>query len=461
MAILGLVSTETYDATRFKNIRRSVQYQYPNGAAVLTGLLSLIDGEETNDPKFSHWEKRHTAQRQVTASQGATKGPFQTTGGAWSDPITLTADASNYVFVDDASAFRLGHQIKLAGLTVSNTGANEVIGIVTAVDTTNNILTARWLKGLASADNGTTNENVALEVLIIGSAFGQGVTNQSTEIYNLPVNPEFYTQIFRTPFSFTGTSLKAPVKFDETGPYQDKAKEHAVTHMEEIEKAFLFGEKHVFTPSGAVAPTTGAGLPVYTTGGILYALRQWEAQYSIYRGGDGSSTGPAAVTSDSDDAKRIISNTAGTLSEDQYDTYLERLFRYTNNTSNEKLVLCGSGFLKVVNQLYRSKAVLMSDIPMRDTYGMNVVGHTTPFGTVYYKTHPLFTQNAALRYNALFLDVRNLRYRPMIGRDTTLLTNRQPNDADFRLDEWFTEAGLEVWFPESCMYLQNVTSYVP
>ena len=49
----------------------------------------------------------------------------------------------------------------------------------------------------------------------------------------------------------------------------------------------------------------------------------------------------------------------------------------------------------------------------------------------------------------------------MQGRDTELLKNRQNNDEDLRKDEWLTEAGLELRFPESHMYLQNVTSYVP
>ena len=291
---------------------------------------------------------------------------------------------------------------------------------------------------------------------MIGTASAQGVVDLSTELYNTPVEFLNYTQIFRTPFSFTGTALKTPLKYDEKGPYQDKAKEHAVTHMEEIEKAMIFGVRSKYVPAGAADPTNGTGLPVTTTGGILWHLRQWES------GSYNASAGRTIVASaDSDDDKRIIDNAGGTLDEDTYDTYLERLFRYTNNTSNEKFVLCGSGFLKVINQLYRSKSVLMTDIPMTDTYGMNVVGHLTPFGTVYYKTHPLFSQNANLRYNALFLDVRNLRYRAMEGRDTTLLQNRQPNDADYRKDEWLSEAGLEVWFPESHMYLQNVRSYTP
>lgn len=464
MAILGLVSTETYDATRFKNIRRSVQYQYPNGAAVLTGLLSLMDGEETNDPQFSHWEKRHGWQRQVTATNalggGVAVGPFTTsttgaitgTPGTCSTSFTWTKDSFYRVYVDDTAPFRVGHVLQIATLASGN-----IVGRVTAVDATHNFVVCIALATVASVANNNSTA-CELEVLVIGSSSPQGVLDLSTEIYNLPVEFANYTQIFRTPFSFTGTALKTPLKFDESGPYQDKAKEHSVYHMEEIEKALLFGIKYSGyggSGSGTSNPSDGTGLPVTTTGGVIWHLRQWEA------GTYNTSAGRTIIaSSDSDDDKRIIDNASGTMDEDTYDGYLERLFRYTNNTSNEKLVLCGSGFLKTLNLMYRNKAVLMTDIPMKDTFGMNVVGHLTPFGTVYYKTHPLFSQNPALRYSGLFLDVRNLRYRAMVGRDTTLLANRQPNDADYRKDEWFTEAGLEMWYPESCMLINNVRNFV-
>jgi hypothetical protein len=290
-----------------------------------------------------------------------------------------------------------------------------------------------------------------VKIMVIGSAFAQGIVDISGQISTAPLQFTNYTQIFRTPFSFTGTVLKTGLKYDKTGPYRDKAKEHSVNHMCEMEFAFLFGNKAVYVAAGATDPTTGVGLPVYTTGGVLYHLRRWEA-------GD---YGTVTATSDSSDDKRIIDNTAGTINEKQYDNYLERVFRVTNNTANEKLVLCGSGFLNVINQLYKSKSVLDASFPKSDAYGMSVVRHVTPFGDIFYKSHPLFSDDDTLRYNALFLDLNNLKYRYMIGRDTELLKNRQPNDADYRKDEYLTECGLEMWFPQSCMYLQNVRAYAP
>lgn len=310
--------------------------------------------------------------------------------------------------------------------------------ITSIVDTSR--FEARFLEVPSSTVLNTTANN-GKEVLVVGSSFAEGVVDSSRGIYNLPVELGNYTQIFRTPFTITGTALKTSARFDETGIYKDMAKENSVSNMVEIEKAMLFGTKSLYT---------GGDTPQRTTGGILWFLQQWEA---------GNVYGNTAATLDSDDNKRIITNSGGTLSEKTYDELLERVFRVTNNTVNEKLVLCGSGFLNVINQLYKSKSTLNSDLPMTDTYGMNVVRHLTPFGTVFYKTHPLFTLNPTLRYNALILDVQNLVYRYLDGRDTELLKNRQPNDADYRKDEWLTECGMELRFPESHMYLQNVRDY--
>ena len=59
------------------------------------------------------------------------------------------------------------------------------------------------------------------------------------------------------------------------------------------------------------------------------------------------------------------------------------------------------------------------------------------------------------------LEVRNLKYRYLTGRDTELLKERQPNNADYRQDEWLTECGIEIRFPESHMVLKGVNSYTP
>lgn len=444
-AILGLLGTEDFSTQRFKNYRRSVFYQYPQGAAPLNGVLSMLDEENTDDPEFNWFEKRLKDQRTTTASQGSSKGPFKNSSDAdLGDNATITSGTEYIVVVAATEQFRVGHNIKIKVDLNSAASTSEVHGVVTAL-TSSTKLKFRATKTVTTIDNGTTNENVSKECLIVGSAFAQGARDTTTQPYNLPVQFTNYCQIFRTPFSLTGTALKTGAKYDETGPYKDKAKEHSVYHMVEMEKAMIFGQQVAY-----VDGTTN--LPTYGMGGILWHLEQWEA---------GTAYGVTASTADTDDNKRIIANSTGAISEKVYDGYLERLFRVTNNKTNEKLVLCGSGFLQTINSLYRSKSVLNADLPMTDTYGMDIVKHRTSFGTLLYKTHPLFSQNPDLRFCALFLDVHNIKYRYLEGRDTELLKNREDNDADYRKDEYLTECGLEVRFPESHMFMKNVQDFTP
>lgn len=479
MPILGLMTTESDPNWRFKNVRREVFYFYPNGAAPLTGLLSLIDDEDTDDPEMQWWEKRLDKQSTVTLVANAA-GPF-TTNPATETTDATTADAANQTWavgdlravkVAATGSLRVGQVVMIRNVTRASGVNVNLTGIITAVDHNDLKINLR----VNSSSGGINVQNVAanngLEVLVIGSSFTQGSSATTgglvsptsfslshNAVYNIPLQAQNFCQIFRTPFEITGSALKTGVKYDDTGAYKDQAKEASVYHMIEMEKAFLFGQPVKET-------TSSNSLPRFTTCGIIPMLEIYEAAaadpriatygFPLYRG-----AGQAAVTLDTDDDKRIIANASGTINEKTYNGYLERVFRVTNNTANEKLVLCGSGFLSVMNQLYKDKSVLNADIPMGDSYGMNIVKHVCPFGTLYYKSHPLFSQNTFLRSCALILDVQNLKYRYMQGRDTDLLKNRQNPGDDFRRDEWLSECGEEIRFPESHMFIQNVVNYAP
>src|SRR5882672_7209497 len=93
MAILGLITTEGDANWRYTNIRRQVFYFYPNGAAPLTGLLSLVTEQDSDDPEFTWWEKRLDKQATVTAQANA--------AGPWTaNPATEVTDGAT----TDASA---------------------------------------------------------------------------------------------------------------------------------------------------------------------------------------------------------------------------------------------------------------------------------------------------------------------------------------------------------------------
>lgn len=460
MAILGLLGTEQFASERFTSIRRSVYYQYPNGAAPLLGLLSMLDGEVLNDPEFSWYEKRMLEKVQKTVVNATTSGFWyaDSTGALGAALATTAADkvagTAYWIRVDGFTHIRLGDILKLSNVTVTGGTSDLQVRVVSADGSTfsstsgGNYVRVTPLNTLAAVTNAHT-ANAGLEVQVLGNAAQQGQVGSSEGSYTIPSTVSGQAQIFRTPFSFTGTALKTSAKFDETGPYKDKAKEHSISHMLQMELQFFFGE-----PSKSVSAN---GLPTYTMGGVLFYMRLWEAgEGNSVAGKVSTYAGTSASTVNSDDNKRII-NINGDISEDDLDDYYERLFRYTNNVANEKMAFVGSGFLNVLNKLYKGKSEFTTDIPSGDTYGMDVVKHVCPFGTVYYKTHPLFSRNAAMRYDALFMDVQNLKYRYVQDRDTEILENRQPNNADYREDEWLTEAGLEFQYPESFMYMRGVT----
>lgn len=456
MAILGLMTAESFASQRFKNYRRSVFYFYPNGTAPLIGLLSMLKDEVTNDPEFHWWEKRMLEQRTILATITSNKCFYSAVDSTWTTWTAASADitftsGTQYgikVAASGTAQFRTGHVIRFFTYNAAETALLEVQGVVAYVDAANNRMAFVCNTTIAAIKYDSTTA-AGREVLVIGNAFGEGALSNSTtgtstmNVYNVPTDISNYTQIFRTPYQITGTALKTSAQFDTEGVFPDQAKEGSVNHMRELEYSVLFGKK---------ATGTNAGQPIRYSGGILYFMGLWEA---------GSTYGNTAATADTDDTKRIIANSSGVLSSKTYNTYLERGFRNIRNKTGEILCLCGSGFLMTLNNMYEGKACLESSLPLTDTYGMNVTSHQTPFGKVYYKTHPLFSLNATLRFNALFIDMGNIKYRPLNGRDTELLKDRQPNNADYIENEYLTEAGFEVDSPESHLYIQNVQDWAP
>jgi hypothetical protein len=456
MPIFGLLDAEKFSSQRFKNVRRSVFYFFPNGAAPLIGLLSLLDEETTNDPEYYWHEKIKDDQRSVTVAN--TAGSFITntaTNADASDPFTAAAASTLRVIVQDASKYRIGHIVRITAPTGSTStiiqgrvsavyagtsGGGGLTGVTGAKQGIDVVLQ----EAATAIQNGA--EAVGVEVLVVGNVAAEGQVGSTQGAYNVPKQLGNYTQIMRTPFSFSGTGGKTSLTFDQEGPYLDKSMEASINHSCEMEKNFIFGRKQLTADA--------QGNPLRFTAGVLWFLEQWELTSANPYGGTGA-------TADTDDNKRIILNTGGTINEKTYDKYLERLFRVTNNKTNEKLVLCGSGFLMVLNQMYRGKSVLNTDLGSKDrTYGLTIVSHLCSFGVVHYRTHPLFSENPTLRFAAMFLDVHNLKYRYIKGRDTILLKNRQPNNADYREDEYLSECGLEFRFPQSHMFMNNVLDYV-
>lgn len=454
-SILGLVSGKTFADNSFRanHDRREVFHQFPNGAATLTGVLSTMDSEPTDHPVFGWHEKRwRQPETTLTAPGGVFPFSAESSDTALASPATLTAGTVYRIKVASSAEFRITQTILLQRVPLSNSTFLDIRGVITLIPSSTRIEmkvieTAAAVLNSANTTSSGTKGPVGVTVITIGTANEEGSMTKGNGRLILPCNPQNFCQIFRTPFSFTNTALKEPATFDKTGIYREKAKDNCVDHMTELEKAFLFGTKNEFN----VSDGEGGDVPMRFTGGIEYFMRQYEAADSIYRGG----TGAAALTADTDYDKRIITNATGTMTKAVWNTYVERMFRVTNNKTYEKIAFCGGSVLTTINDMVENRIVINKNMKAEDTFGMNVTTIETPHGILHFKSHPLFTENEVLRSTMMVIDVQNLRYRHLTDRDTKLKKCIQENGADRRKDEWITEAGLEVRKPESNFMIYN------
>lgn len=457
MAILGLTNTNDVASYMSRTERRRVLLQYPNGAAPLTGLLSIMEDEVTDGPYPAWWEHRFLERATTTASTGSSLGPFSATGSdtALADASTITAGSVYRVRTAAAGVtyFKENDVIMIRNATITG-GTADIKGIITEVlYSAGNKIEFRALETVAGVQNGATNENVGLDIIVIGSANREAGTSTTSKL-RYPTNVYNYTQIFRDAAAFALSTIKEPLRFDKTGIYRDAMRQKALDHMTGIENALLFGT----LTKNNVTDSNGESLEVRTMGGLEWYLQQWEKGNTGNGGVFDYRPGGSAATTNADANKRIIDLAGASITRAAFEGYLERVFAFSSNKGNEKLVLCGSSFLVAVNQAYERQVMTTRSMGMKDseTYGLNLTGVQTALGTIWLKSHPLFSNRSWMKNWGIVIDLPHLKLRPLTDRDTTLLKNRQLPDSDSRKDEFLTEITAEIRFPESHMFIKNL-----
>ncbi len=454
----GLLDSETYADTRFKNWRREVLHSFPQGAAPITGLLSMIGDEVTSDPEFNWHEKRFPQRRAKLRGNNpiTTTEPTSATtndGEFIPDGTSKDTDDDLWIKLDRADKFNKNLIVQVE--TVSS--MFRVLDVV--FDSTNGVgyVKVRLLRDYEFVSGDRDADTV---IRIISSAHIEGGSGEYGGVGYLPQVVMNSTQIERTEFEFTGTAAKTEMKFDESGPYRERARDAYIEHMTRLEKNIIFGQRSL-----KMAPDHRAGgriRPLRTMSGIIEFLRLWDA------GSDGLSINGTtyapysdhdAATNVTDDLKRIIPLPNGNLTKKFWNELVERVGRYHSNKTNEKLVLCGSGAMMVFNELFERNTTTQVEVGA-EAYGLRFTRYVTPFGDYWFKSHPLFNDDPLWRNWALIIDIHSLKWRYMPGRDTTLLEHRQLPDEDLRRDEYLTEAGIEMWLPEGNMLIQDVKNYV-
>jgi len=407
------------------NWRQEIMYLYPNGMTPLTAILSMMGSKSVDDPQFHWWTET------MGSVGGAVSGVYTlpdlsaayVAGGVAGDTIYITVTSTL------ANRIRIGHQILLRDASDYTV---DVVGKVTnnTISGATGVIAVQLLE---ADDNSATHDLSDCDTfLIVGNINPEGGEMPDAIAIN-PTKHYNYTQIFRSPLSITRTARKTRLR---TGNDYRKAKRECLEmHGIEMELAFLWGI--------ATENTGDNGKPERTTQGLINFIR----------------ANAAANCDDFSLNATYSGDTWAASGETWLKAMLEQIFRYG---ASDKLCLCGSGFLLGIDALAMQGGQINLQ-PAQKTYGMQILSWITPFGTVHFKTHPLFSYDATTRNMGVIFEPEEISYRYI--DDTTFYgessSKKHPEGYGSRRidgteEEYLTEAGLEFDFPTKCGVLNGV-----
>ncbi|MCK4500878.1 DUF5309 family protein [Candidatus Babeliales bacterium] len=259
---------------------------------------------------------------------------------------------------------------------------------VTAVSTDTITISAE----IGGATGGATDIS-ADTVWIVGNANAEGAGIREIK-GTTPTEKVGYTQIFRTPFGITNTSkaTKGLIKENDLD-YQRRKK--AIEHAVDIERAFFFSKKYKVTSGSDITRNSMGIVDEITT----YA-------------------------------------TASVDTEAEFETWLESVFAHGGT---EKYLYASSSVISLINGFASGK---LQTVRADQTYGVTILKYVSAHGTLNIIKHDLLTGSVYGNYG-IALDMEAVEYATLEGRDTKLLTDRQPAGYDGVVEEYLSEVGLK------------------
>lgn len=348
-AIAGLRGTGDWATDeRPKNFREMILWRDPNGMTPLTGLMSKMKSESTDDPEFAWWEEQLSLLRVQTDATGAssTSTALGLVGGG------LDLVKGDLLLVEKADA---------------TTYDNEIVE-VSAVSSDTAITIVRGACGTTAAATGAS-----AYLTKIGNRYSEGSTSPTASTRN-PTKLLNYCQIFKTAYEMTETAKRTNTRTGD--PLKNDKKRKAFDHAVAMELAFFFGRKNETT-------STGNGKPMRTTGGLREFITSNRTVFS---------TTPTVNTFL--DAIYPVFDYAG------------------SGAGNERIIFAGNGALNALNKLIGANSnVEIQYEGVIKTYGMALQSFVTPQGIFYIKTHPLMNTHPRYTNSMFILNPAGLRYR--------------------------------------------------
>lgn len=286
----------------------------------------------------------------------------------------------------------------VAGTILVNAETGEVMRATADANTAANTITVE-------RNIGGTTHTIAdnANIFIAGFADQEG-GNSPTAISFDPTTDFNYTQIFKTAVQVSGTLQNTYLR---TGDKEQEQLTKALKlHMADIERAMFFGKRHEANGSSAS--------PTRYTGGLTSQITNVV---------DGASYGASA----------------NVITEKEFDRLLiEDIFAYGNQ---EKVAFCGA---RVISNLMEIGKNRWQPTQIDNAYGVSLTRYTTYAGDLLVYMHPMFRQIPGMDQEMVILDMAELKYRYMQGRDTQLIRDIQTPDFDGVKHMYMTECGLEM-----------------
>ena len=318
--------------------------------------------------------------------------------------------AATETAIDTAVGVDVGARVAARDVLL-NTRTREVI-LVSSVST--NTLTV--VRGIG---NESATMAAGDSLINIGSSYLDDATSGTSK--SIKEFTKFnYTQIFRTPFDFTGRDLETELfggkdKMTET-------KWQSIEHKRSIEYALMFGKRDL------IAAVAGTSHQATFTGGLEESIASnvWDVS--------GVSLGTRA-----------------------FNEFLEEGLKWgkggrLQGGAATKYLLCSSRWLTEINDWADQKLEYRI---LDKTIGFSAMEYTSPHGRVMLLNSPILDE-----YHpdyAFLVDFNHVDYVFLRNRDTKLLSDIQENDRDGEKLEYFTDAGLQVEFEHSHALLKGLS----
>ena len=284
--------------------------------------------------------------------------------------------------------------------------------LVTAITAATSTLTLALIDSAA----GTTSASAGDAVIILGNASAEN-SSMREAISTQEVAKFNYTQIFRTPCAMSGTEMHSKLYGGKDQAYQRR--KILAEHKMDIARSMYFGVRKEDT-SGAT--------PRRTMGGIFETLKA------------------------SSNKQAFVSGTTNFTWNKFNELVAAKAFMHG---SEEKLMICGGTTAAAIDAWDIN--ALQTEIK-GDTFGVHVKRLVTSYGVLDLVWDRTLDRCGCGDYG-IILDMDNVRYTYLEGRDTKLYTNIQANDVDGVVDEYRTECSLELKLPETHFLITG--AYVP